>query len=67
MQRAQTPIRLLKALASDGYITPDEADMLRQLGRIRKEVAHGRLDLKPVREKVERLLSITRTLLNVGT
>lgn len=59
----QEPARLLEALASDGYVTPDEADLLRQLGKLRNAVAHGRLDLTPSREQVKELIRIIRTLL----
>lgn len=63
LRRAQTPANLLETLASDGYITPDEADTLRRLGRIRNEVAHGRLDRTPERGEVEELIRLTRVML----
>jgi uncharacterized protein YutE (UPF0331/DUF86 family) len=66
-EMAQTPNRLLEALASEGAITPDEADTLRQLSRVRNAVAHGRLDIRPERDKVEELVALTRALLRVGT
>lgn len=63
--KPQTSARLLETLASEGYITPDEADILRLLSRIRNEVAHGHLDLEPAREAVEKLLDIIQTILNL--
>ncbi len=41
------PSRLIEGLAGGGYITPDEADMPRELSRVRSDVSHGRLDLTP--------------------
>jgi uncharacterized protein YutE (UPF0331/DUF86 family) len=63
LTRPQPPARLIETLASDGYVTPDEADMLRRLSRTRNEVAHGRLDLTPAREDVAYLIAIARSLL----
>ncbi len=63
--KPQTPARLLETLASNGYITPDEADMLRQLGRVRNQLAHGRLDLAPTRQELENLIRVTRAILSL--
>jgi len=63
LTRPQPPARLIETLASEGYVTPDEADTLRRLSRTRNEVAHGRLDLTPSRDDVERLIAITRSVL----
>jgi uncharacterized protein YutE (UPF0331/DUF86 family) len=65
LERPQAPARLLQTLASNGYVTPDEAAMLRRLGQIRNGVAHGRLDITPTREQVEGLIDVTRTLLRL--
>lgn len=64
--RPQSPSRLIEVLASEGDITPDEADILRRLSRIRNEIAHGRLDLGASREQVEGLATITRAILELG-
>ena len=61
----QPPAQLLEVLAADGYITPDEADDLRELSRLRNYVAHGRLDIEPSREQVERVIAATRELLSL--
>jgi len=61
--RPQSPARLLEVLASDGSITPDEANALRTLGRLRNEAAHGRLDIALTREQVADLVRVTRSLL----
>lgn len=60
----QSPANLLEALASDGYVAPVEAFKLRQLGRLRNEVAHGRLDASPRRDEVELLVAATRMVLD---
>jgi len=65
LARPQSPSRLIEVLASEGYITPDEADILRSLSRLRNEIAHGRLDLKPSRAQVENLVTIIRSLLRL--
>lgn len=63
LKRPQPPARLIETLASEGYVTPDEADMLRRLSRTRNEVAHGRLDLMPSRDDVALLIAVTRSIL----
>ena len=64
--RPQTPARLVEALASDGYVTPDEADTLRRLSLARNEVAHGRLDFTPARGDVQTIVDATKAILQVG-
>jgi len=61
--RPQPPARLIETLASEGYVTPDEADMLRRISRTRNELAHGRLDLTPSRDDVALLIAVTRSIL----
>jgi len=63
LTRPQPSARLIETLASEGYVTPDEADMLRRLSRTRNEVAHGRLDLTPSRHDVELLIAVARSML----
>lgn len=41
--KAQSPGRLIEVLASDGYVTPSEADRLRVLAKDRNKVIHGDL------------------------
>jgi len=41
LARPQTPARLVQVLAQEGYITPSEADLLRQLAEKRNAVIHG--------------------------
>lgn len=61
--RPQPSARLIETLASAGYVTPDEADILRRISRTRNEVAHGRLDLTPSRDDVALLIAVTRSIL----
>jgi hypothetical protein len=63
LTRPQSPARLIETLASEGYVTPDEADMLRRVSRTRNEIAHGRLDLTPSRDDVALLIAVTRSVL----
>lgn len=63
LTRPQPPARLIETLASEGYVTPDEADLLRRLSRTRNEVAHGRLDLTPSQDDVATLIAVTRSIL----
>ena len=62
--RAQTPSQLLQRLALDGAITMDEADRLRQLGPVRNEAAHGRLEIAFSREDLLGMIEVIRTLLD---
>jgi len=63
LTRPQPPAHLIETLASEGHVTPDEADMLRRLSRTRNQVAHGRLDLTPSRDDVALLMGVTRSIL----
>lgn len=66
LERPQQPARLIERLASEGYVTPDEASSLRRLGRLRNQAAHGRLDIPLRREDVEDLVATTRALLETA-
>lgn len=65
LTRPQQPVRLIEVLASEGYVTPDEADTLRRLGQVRNEAAHGRLDVAVSQEDLARLVDVIRTLLKL--
>ena len=49
--------------SSRPLLVPYEADMLRELSKARSDVAHGRLDLMPIREQVEGPSRVTRGML----
>jgi uncharacterized protein YutE (UPF0331/DUF86 family) len=59
----QSPAKLLEIMASGGYITPDEADALQIMGKLRNEAAHGRMDITLSRNDLEQIIQVTRTLL----
>jgi len=60
--RPQTPGRLIETLASNGFVTPSEADILRRLATIRNQFIHGSLNEIVDRAELERFISILRTL-----
>lgn len=62
--RAQTPGRLVETLASQGYVTPDEADVLRRCAQLRNRVAHGDFNASLDRGDVTKLISIIKDLLS---
>ena len=63
LERPQTPANLIEVLASEGYVTPDEAAFLRNLGKRRNDAAHGRLDVELAPETLDQLVGITRAIL----
>jgi len=58
----QTPTRLLQVLASEGYVTPSEADRLRVLAEMRNRLAHGSIDLEITKEDIEFFCGILESL-----
>jgi hypothetical protein len=65
LRRPQTSAGLIEALASEGYVTPTEADALRKISNIRDEVAHGRPDIPVEREDLDTLASTVRSLIKL--
>ncbi len=63
--RPQTPGRLVEVLAADGYITPNEADRLRQLAKVRNRLIHGELKVKIASREIKSLTAVLRTLLSL--
>jgi uncharacterized protein YutE (UPF0331/DUF86 family) len=61
-QRPQTPARLVEVLASEGYITPDEADTLRAATTIRNAVVHGQLDSTVDKKMLDGFVAVLKTL-----
>ena len=57
-QRPQTPGRLVQVLASEGYLTPNEADELRLLADKRNKVVHGELQTRISRSEVNRFADV---------
>lgn len=62
--RPQTPGRLVELLAREGYVTPTEADRLRELANKRNKLVHGELETSISDEELELFNSILDTLLN---
>ncbi|WP_374653144.1 hypothetical protein [Dongia sp.] len=58
LTRPQGVTPLISALASEGYVTPTEADQLREIGQIRNRAAHGGLDTRIDRQHIEVLARI---------
>ena len=56
--KPQTPGRIVEVLAQEGYFTPAEADLLRELSKRRNRLIHGDLDSKLTAEDVQRFLTI---------
>lgn len=65
LRHAQTSSRLVEVLASDGYVTPTEAELLRHLGQRRNSAAHGSLGVELTSGELEDLIAIIRTLLGL--
>jgi REase_AHJR-like len=62
-KRPQTPGRLVSVLASDGYLTPSEADRLRELAGKRNALIHGELEAEIGAGDVQELIAILETML----
>jgi uncharacterized protein YutE (UPF0331/DUF86 family) len=60
--RPQTPRRLIELLASDGFITPSEADVLRSLADIRNQLVHGQLNQTVDLIKLSKFVDFLKTL-----
>lgn len=61
-RKPQTPGRLVETLANAGYITPSEADFLRDCARTRNSLVHGDLEVPIKVEDIERLIDVLRVL-----
>lgn len=61
--RPQTPRRLVEVLAGEGYVTPSEADRLRQLAKTRNQLIHGGLRVRVGSEDIKSFAVILKTLL----
>lgn len=61
-QRAQTPARLVEVLGSEGYLTPEEADIVRTAISVRNAVVHGQLESKVDPKMLEGFVAVLETL-----
>jgi hypothetical protein len=65
--RPQSPGRLVQVLATEGHITPDEGDVLRQLAETRNRFIHGDLTITIGRPQIESFVRILSSLAkNIG-
>jgi hypothetical protein len=62
-RKPQTPRRLVSVLASEGYLTPSEADRSRRLADKRNAFVHGELEEEIGAEDVQQLIVILETML----
>lgn len=65
LSRPQPPARLVEVLASEGYVTPDEADVLRRASVLRDAIVHGGLDSVVDDDLLAELVAILTTLVNL--
>ncbi|MGE0584935.1 MAG: HepT-like ribonuclease domain-containing protein [Flavobacteriaceae bacterium] len=61
--RPQTPGRIVQILASEGYITPTEADLLRVLVEKRNRLIHGDLNVEASDQELTNFSAILETML----
>jgi len=61
-QRAQTPGRLVEVLASEGVLTPSEADFARALAVRRNELIHGELQVAVSADELARFVALLETV-----
>lgn len=61
--RPQTPGRLVQVLAQEGYLTPSEADKLREIGTKRNKLIHGELQVSISEKELLDFASILETLI----
>jgi uncharacterized protein YutE (UPF0331/DUF86 family) len=59
--RPQTPGRLVELLAHEGYLTPDEADVVRPLVTLRNTAVHGALDSAVNEHTLDQFIAVLRT------
>lgn len=65
-ERPQTPGRLIQFLASEGILTPTEADDLRPLAEKRNKFIHGGLQTPITGAEINRIAAILGTMINLA-
>lgn len=65
LRRPQSSISLVEKLAGYGYVTPDEADILRSLAKKRNELAHGQLNTDIALVDLKSITNIFKSVLEV--
>ena len=62
-KRPQAPRRMIERLAGDGYITPDESDILLGLVQARNSIVHGDVDLEISSGELESMIRVLTQLI----
>ena len=62
LQRPQTPGRMIEMLAGRGIATPDEAQRLRELSKLRNSLIHGELDAKVSGQQSQEMVGILESI-----
>lgn len=63
--RPQTPGRVVELLAAGGFVTPTQAELLRNMASLRNQVIHGNVDLQPSAGQLQELIVTTNELLSL--
>jgi uncharacterized protein YutE (UPF0331/DUF86 family) len=63
LKRPQTPRRLVEVLAQAGYVTPEEADLLRAAISLRNEAVHGQVDLTVDEKQLDGFVEVLEVLI----
>ena len=63
--RPQTPGRLVEVLASEGHVTPDEADVLRRLAEARNRLIHGNLGVRLEPKDLAQFVATIKTVIGL--
>ena len=64
-ERPQTPGRVVDVLAREGYVTPTEADCLRELVEKRNKLVHGDLKARILERDVAQMISVLNMLVRM--
>jgi hypothetical protein len=67
LTQAQPAGRLIELLAADGIVTPDEASLLRHVGALRNQIAHGALEARVEPADLHAFLAILKIVMRENT
>lgn len=65
--RAQTPGRIVQLLGHQGYITPQEVELLERLAKVRNRLIHGELNARASSSEVREFVHILRLVLQAAS
>ena len=60
--RPQSPGRIAQVLGQEGYLTPDQTDLVRRMADVRNRLVHGELNIQVDQEDVDKLLAVLASL-----